>query len=147
MLAFVLILLLLASAPTPHVADSLGRARIAELFNAGDKEGVLEACRDLVQTHKEQGNERELFNAYATYLDQLQVMGRFDEAMATLQQMSSDAQGSPIGTAVTEFCFGQFYLGNRQPLQAKPIPFCADAAPGKLPEGGPVPPVPGRFPD
>lgn len=120
MLAFVLILLLLASAPTPHVADSLGRARIAELFNAGDKEGVLEACRDLVQTHKEQGNERELFNAYATYLDQLQVMGRFDEAMATLQQMSSDAQGSPIGTAVTEFCFGQFYLGNRQPAEAGP---------------------------
>ena len=120
MLAFVLILLLLASAPTPHVADSLGRARIAELFNAGDKEGVLEACRDLVQTHKELGNERELFNAYATYLDQLQVMGRFDEAMATLQQMSSDAQGSPIGTAVTEFCFGQFYLGNRQPAEAGP---------------------------
>ena len=39
MLAFVLILLLLVTVPTPRVTDSLGRARIAELFNAGDKEG------------------------------------------------------------------------------------------------------------
>lgn len=122
MLAFVLILFFWAAAPaqTTHQADSARRAHLAELYNAGDKEGVLEACRDLVQYHKENQNERELFNAYATLLDRLQVMGRFDEAMATLQQMSSDAEGSPIGTAVTEFCFGQFYLGNRQPAEAGP---------------------------
>ena len=122
MLAFVLILFLWAAAPaqTAHQADSARRAHLAELYNAGDQEGFLKACRDLVQYHKENQNERELFNAYATLLDRLQVMGRFDEAMATLQQMSSDAEGSPIGTAVTEFCFGQFYLGNRQPAEAGP---------------------------
>lgn len=122
MRAFVLILYILAAVPSLSLrqTDSLGRVRIAERYNAGDKEGVLEACRDLVQIHKEQGNEKELFNAYATYLDQLQVMGRFDEAMSVLQQMSSDAEGSDIGAAVTEFCFGQFYLGNRQPAEAGP---------------------------
>ena len=122
MLAFVLILFLWAATPaqTARQADSVRRAHLAELYNAGDQEGFLKACRDLVQYHKENQNERELFNAYATLLDRLQVMGRFDEAMATLQQMSSDAEGSPIGTAVTEFCFGQFYLGNRQPAEAGP---------------------------
>ena len=122
MLAFVLILFLWAATPaqTARQADSARRAHLAELYNAGDQEGFLKACRDLVQYHKENQNERELFNAYATLLDRLQVMGRFDEAMATLQQMSSDAEGSPIGTAVTEFCFGQFYLGNRQPAEAGP---------------------------
>ena len=122
MRAFVLILYILAAVPSlsPRQTDSLGRARIAERYNAGDKEGVLEACQALVQTHRDQGNEKELFNAYATFLDQLQVMGRFDEAMSVLQQMSSDAEGSDIGAAVTEFCFGQFYLGNRQPAEAGP---------------------------
>lgn len=122
MRAFVLILFIIAAVPvqTARKADSLGRARIAEYYNAGDREGVLDACRGLVQTHREQGNEKELFNAYATWLDQLEVMGRFGEAMDVLEQMSADAQGSDIGAAVTEFCFGQFYLGNRQPAEAEP---------------------------
>lgn len=122
MRAFVLILFIIAAVPvqTARKADSLGRARIAEYYNAGDREGVLDACRGLVQTHREQGNEKELFNAYATWLDQLEVMGRFGEAMDVLEQMSADAQGSDIGAAITEFCFGQFYLGNRQPAEAEP---------------------------
>ena len=122
MRAFVFSLIFFAAIPlqTARVADSLGRARIAECYNAGDREGVLEACGNLVNTHREQGNEKELFNAYATWLDQLQVMGRYDEAMAILKQMSAEARGSDIGTAVTEFCFGQFYLGNRQPSEAQP---------------------------
>ena len=122
MLAFVLILFTLIAAPanTPRQEDSIRRARMAELYNAGDQEGVLQVCRDLVQYHRQQGNERELFNAYATLLDRLQVMGRFDEAMTVLQEMSSDATESPLGTAITEFCLGQFYLGNRQPAEARP---------------------------
>ena len=122
MLAFVLILFTLIAAPanSPRQEDSIRRARMAELYNAGDQEGVLQVCRDLVQYHRQQGNERELFNAYATLLDRLQVMGRFDEAMAVLQEMSSDATESPLGTAITEFCLGQFYLGNRQPAEARP---------------------------
>ena len=79
MLAFVLILFLWAATPaqTARQADSARRAHLAELYNAGDQEGFLKACRDLVQYHKENQNERELFNAYATLLDRLQVMGRF----------------------------------------------------------------------
>lgn len=104
---------------TPRQADSVQRSRISELYNAGKTEDMLEACRDLVSYHKEQGNQRELFNAYATLLDRLQVEGRFDEAMSVLQEMSADAVGNDLGTAVTEFCFGQFYLGNKQPAEAK----------------------------
>ena len=93
MLAFVLIFLLLTAVPvqTAYQADSVRRAHMAELYNAGDQEGLLEACRELVQYHKENKNERELFNAYATLMDRLQVMGRFDEAMTVLQDMAVDA--------------------------------------------------------
>ena len=113
--------LLMSSPPeTPRRSDSLLRVRIMELYQAGDREGVLEASRDLVRYHQEQGNEKEMFNAYATLLEHLQAAGRFDEAMTVLGEMSSRAQGSPLGTAVTEFCFGQYYLGNRQPQEALP---------------------------
>ena len=113
--------LLMSSPPeTPRRSDSLLRVRIMELYQTGDREGVLEASRDLVRYHQEQGNEKEMFNAYATLLEHLQAAGRFDEAMTVLGEMSSRAQGSPLGTAVTEFCFGQYYLGNRQPQEALP---------------------------
>ena len=102
-------------------ADSLYRARMAEQFIAGDKEAFLETNRELIDFHKVQNNERQLFNAYATYLDRLQMWGRYDEAMTVLQEMSQQAQDreSALGAAVTEFCFGQFYLANRQPQEAQ----------------------------
>ena len=118
-----LVFLLLTGRPdNPRQADSLHRARLAELFQADDKEGFLQVNRELITFHDVQGSEdKYLFNAYATLLDRLQVWGRFDEAMAVLQEMSQKAQerGSALGQAVTEFCFGQFYLGNRQPKEAE----------------------------
>ena len=54
--------LLMSSPPeTPRRSDSLLRVRIMELYQAGDREGVLEASRDLVRYHQEQGNEKEMF--------------------------------------------------------------------------------------
>ena len=114
--------LLLAGGPeNPRRADSLQRAKIAEYFYTDDKEAVLEACRELITYHDIHGNDKYLFNAYATLLDRLQTWGRLDEAMGVLQEMSQKAQerSSALGQAVTEFCFGQFYLGNRQPREAE----------------------------
>ena len=123
MIVSVLLLLLLwAGGPeNPRQADSIYRARLAELFYADDKEGFLETNRQLIVYHETHGNDKYLFNAYATYLDRLQVWGRLDEAMTVLQEMAQKAQEreSELGQAVTEFCFGQFYLANRQPREAE----------------------------
>ena len=121
-LSILLSFLLLASGPeNPRQADSVRRARLSELFYADDKEGFLAVNRELIRYHDMHGNDKYLFNAYATLLDRLQVWGRNDEAMAVLQEMSQKAQerGSELGQAVTEFCFGQFYLANRQPREAE----------------------------
>lgn len=121
-LTVLLIFLLWSGGPeNPRQADSLYRVRMSELFYADDKEGFLETNRQLIVYHETHGNDKYLFNAYATYLDRLQVWGRLDEAMSALQEMSQKAQErqSELGQAVTEFCFGQFYLGNRQPREAE----------------------------
>ncbi len=113
---------LFAQSDKARVDDSLKRVEMAELFNKDDKEGFLLACKDLVDFHAAQNNEKQLFDAYATLIDRLQVWGRFDEAVKTLDEMSEQAhkRGSDIGDAITEFCFGQFYLGNKQPVEALP---------------------------
>ena len=117
-----ILLILLSTGPeNPRKADSLRRARMQELFVADDREGFLEANRDLIAYHELHGNEKQLYNAYATLLDRLQLWGRSEEAMTVLQEMSQEAQDqkSALGQAVTEFCFGQFYLGNRQPKESE----------------------------
>ena len=117
-----ILLILLSTGPeNPRKADSLRRARMQELFVADDREGFLEANRDLIAYHELHGNEKQLYNAYATLLDRLQLWGRSEEAMTVLQEMSQKAQDqkSALGQAVTEFCFGQFYLGNRQPKESE----------------------------
>lgn len=122
LLSVLLAFLLLAGGPeNPRQADSVRRARLQELFLADDREGFLEANRELIVYHELHGNEKQLYNAYATLLDRLQVWGRNQEAMTVLQEMSQKAQeqGSALGQAVTAFCFGQFYLANRQPKEAE----------------------------
>ena len=106
---------------TPRQADSIRRQRIVELSYANDREGILEACRDLIDYHVEQGNERYIYDAYATLFDRLHLWGRFDEALAVLEEMSGKAQEqhSGVGMAITNFCFGQFYLGSRQSDEAE----------------------------
>lgn len=101
--------------------DSLLRAKMGELFYSDDKEGFIQVCKQLVEYHSNSGDELLLFNAYATLFDRLHMWGRFDEALQTIETMSKDAQNrkSSIGEAITEFCFGQFYLGNRQPQEAR----------------------------
>ena len=99
--------------------DSLRRAKMYELFMAGDKDGVLAESRSLVDFHLENGSEKQLFDAYASLFERQQMWGLYDEAVATLEEMSSQAGGRPLGTAITEFCFGQLYLGNRQPQEAE----------------------------
>ena len=123
-LSALLILLLLAAPPREDDArrqDSLQRARMAEYFMAEDQEGFIKAARELVNYHLEKGSDKQLFDAYATLFDRLQMWGRYDEAMAVLEEMSScaHARKSAMGDAVTEFCFGQFYLGNRHPQEAQ----------------------------
>lgn len=101
--------------------DSIRRVRMAELFNKDDKEAFLVECRNLIEYHKKSGNEKFLFDAYATLFDRMQAWGRFDEAIEVLNEMSNCAQElkSDIGKAITEFCFGQLYLGNKNPKEAK----------------------------
>ena len=121
LLLSILLILLSAFPQDARKEDSLYRARMQELFLAGDREGFLDANRELIDYHEQHGNEKQLYNAYATLLDRLQLWGRNEQAMTVLQEMSQKAQeqGSALGQAVTEFCFGQFYLGNRQPKEAE----------------------------
>ena len=121
LLLSILLILLPAFPQDARKEDSLYRARMQELFLAGDREGFLDANRELIDYHEQHGNEKQLYNAYATLLDRLQLWGRNEQAMTVLQEMSQKAQeqGSALGQAVTEFCFGQFYLGNRQPKEAE----------------------------
>ena len=121
-LTIILLVAFLAATPrTVRQEDSLRRARMAEYYVAGDQEACLKAARELIDYHREKNNDRELFNAYATLFEQQQGWGRFDDAVATLEEMSALAQErrSALGAAVSEFCFGQLYLGNRQPQQAQ----------------------------
>ena len=120
LLLSILLILLSAFPQDARKEDSLYRARMQELFLADDREGFLDANRELIDYHEQHGNEKQLYNAYATLLDRLQLWGRNEQAMTVLQEMSQKAQeqGSALGQAVTEFCFGQFYLGNRQPKEA-----------------------------
>lgn len=111
-------------AVAPHDAkreDSLRRVAMAEFFLADDKEGFLDACRDLIAYHESEGNEKQLFDAYATLFDRQEMWGMFDDAVETLNTMSAKAQfmQSRIGMAVTEFCFGQMYLRTMQPAEAE----------------------------
>ena len=121
LLVSLLLLLLSVAAPLDaRKEDSLRRVKMQEFYLADDREGFLEANRELIAYHEAHGHEKQLYNAYATLLDRLQVWGRNEEAMTVLQEMSLKAQeqNSALGQAVTEFCFGQFYLGNRQPGEA-----------------------------
>ena len=106
---------------TPRQADSIGRMRIYEIYTAGDPEGSLDAIRDLIEYHREHDNDKYVYDAYATLFDRLHMWGRFDEALAVVEEMSSYAQekNSALGKAVTSFCFGQFYLGNKQSKEAE----------------------------
>lgn len=116
-----ILILLTGIVHSPKQVDSLRRVHLGELFVADDKEGFLEACRDLIDYHATHNNEKQLFDAYATLFDRLQMWGRYDEAVATLEEMSAEVQhrDSDLGSAITAFCFGQLYLGNRQPQEAE----------------------------
>ena len=121
LLVVFLISLIAAAQPNPRQEDSLRRAKMAELFYADDKDGFLQAARDLVEFHKTHGSDKQLFDAYATLFDRQQMWGRYDDAVATIDEMSQVAQGrrSRLGTAVAEFCTGQLYLNTRQPAEAE----------------------------
>ena len=117
----VLLLLLAFAHETPQSVDSIWRIRLAELFFSDGKEAYLKAGRDLIDYHAAHDNEKQLFDAYATLFERLQMWGRYDEASAMLEEMSSVAQArkSELGAAVTEYCFGYFYLENHQPAEAE----------------------------
>ena len=121
LLSFLFLVISVAAPLDARKEDSLRRVRMQEFFLADDREAFLEANRELIAYHEHHGNEKQLYNAYATLLDRLQLWGLNQQAMAVLQEMSLKAQehGSALGQAVTEFCFGQFYLGNRQPKEAQ----------------------------
>ena len=121
MLAFVLILFLWAAAPaqTARQADSLYRVDIYEHYLSGDKEAVLQRHRDLIDYHRNSGDERLFFNAYASLFERLQEYGRSQETVDLLEEMTREAVGSRRGKAVTEFCFGQYYLSTRNPQEAE----------------------------
>lgn len=121
LLAIILISLLTGTPPIARQEDSLRRAKMAELFYADDKDGFLTEARDLVNFHKKYGSEKLLFDAYATLFDRQQMWGRYDDAVATIDEMSSLAQErhSRLGTAVTAFCTGQLYLNTKQPAEAE----------------------------
>lgn len=121
MLACVLIFLLSAAVPaqTARQADSLYRVDIYEHYLAGDKEAVLQTHRDLIDYHRKSGDERLFYNAYASLFERLQEYGRSPEIVDLLEEMTREAVGSRRGKAVTEFCFGQYYLGARNPQEAE----------------------------
>lgn len=86
-LSALIVLLLLTALPREDDArrqDSLQRARMTEFFMAEDQEGFLKAARELVSYHLEKGSDKQLFDAYATLFDRLQMWGRYDEAMVVL---------------------------------------------------------------
>lgn len=113
--------------------DSIRRVKMTELFAADDREGFLKECDNLIQFHKQgqeeqkQGNkgtnggDKYLFEAYTTKFDRLLLWGQYDNALQTLEQMSSAAQmlKSSIGDALTSLCFGHFYFGNNNPKEAE----------------------------
>ena len=121
LLTIILVSLLTATLPGPRQEDSLRRAKMAELFLADNKEGFLVEARDLVNYHKKYGSDKQLFDAYATLFDRQQLWGRYDDAVATIDEMSQLAQErhSRLGSAVTSFCTGQLYLNTRQPAEAE----------------------------
>ena len=92
LLLSILLILLSAFPQDARKEDSLYRARMQELFLAGDREGFLDANRELIDYHEQHGNEKQLYNAYATLLDRLQLWGRNEQAMTVLQEMSQKAQ-------------------------------------------------------
>ena len=104
-----------------RVVDSIRRAEMADCFTSGDRQGFLKACDRLIDYQKEFGNEKYLFDAYATKFDRQMIWGLYADALATLEEMSSlaHARQSEIGEAITEFCFGHFYLDTRQPQEAE----------------------------
>ena len=80
---------------------------------------MLQRHRDLIDYHRNSGDERLFFNAYASLFERLQEYGRSQETVDLLEEMTREAVGSRRGKAVTEFCFGQYYLSTRNPQEAE----------------------------
>ena len=117
-----LLLFLLTGTPSPKQEDSLRRTEMYNLYLEGKTEEYLQACENLIAYHREQGNEKYKYDAYATLFDRYQAWGREEEAARALERMSEEAQreNSPVGRAITAFCFGQQYLANHLSPQAEP---------------------------
>ena len=117
-----MLLFLMTGTPSPKQEDSLRRVEMYNLFLEGKKEEYLQACEELIEYHREQGNEKYKYNAYATLFDRYRSWGREEESAWVLERMSEEAQreNSPIGLAITEFCFGQQYLSDHLFHQAEP---------------------------
>ena len=117
---------ILAISPVGNVGDirtedSLRRAEMTALYHAGDREGFLERCNQLIEYHRGRGNDKYLFDAYATRFDRLMLWGKTADALSTVKEMSEVARQrkSAMGSAITEFCFGHFYLDSRHPQEAE----------------------------
>ena len=110
------------SAPSdPVKEDSIRRAAMAEIYFSGDREEYIKACRDLIDYHERKGNDKLMFDACATLFERLQMWGMNDEALTLIEEISTRASSakSVHGEAVAEFCFGHFYLNNKQPHVAR----------------------------
>ena len=106
----------------PKQEDSLRRVEMWRLLLDDNKEDYLKAAERLIDYHRKEGNEKYLYDAYATLFDRLQLWGRNGDAIKILERMSTEAQQSDsnLGRAVTAFCFGQHYLSDRLPEESEP---------------------------
>ena len=104
-----------------RAVDSIKRAEMADCFTAGDRQGFFRACDRLIEYQMKHGTDKYVFDAYATKFDRQMIWGLYDDALATLEEMSSlaHARQSETGDAITEFCLGHFYLDTRQPREAE----------------------------
>ena len=90
-LVLLFVVLLTGGPQTPRQADSVRRVQMAEIYYVGDKEGYLAANRELIEYHARNGNEKYLFNAYATMLDRLQM---WDLVHFSLEGSSQEEAGN-----------------------------------------------------